>query len=82
MADFPELKNYIGKTLIVTDGSSLLGADDKAGVTEILEAMKYLKAHPEIPHGKVRVALLLMKKLEEEPIYLILKLLIVTSPIR
>lgn len=56
VADFPELKNYIGKTLIVTDGSSLLGADDKAGVTEILEAMKYLKAHPEIPHGKVRVA--------------------------
>jgi len=55
VADFPELKNYIGKTLIVTDGSSLLGADDKAGVTEILEAVKYLKAHPEIPHGKVRV---------------------------
>lgn len=53
--DFPELKNYMGKTLIVTDGSSLLGADDKAGVTEILEAMKYLKAHPEIPHGKVRI---------------------------
>ncbi|RXZ69236.1 peptidase T [Fusobacterium necrophorum] len=56
VADFPELQNYIGKTLIVTDGSSLLGADDKAGVAEILEAMKYLKAHPEIPHGKVRVA--------------------------
>lgn len=55
VVDFPELKNYIGKTLIVTDGSSLLGADDKAGVTEILEAVKYLKAHPEIPHGKVRV---------------------------
>lgn len=56
VADFPELQNYIGKTLIVTDGRSLLGADDKAGVAEILEAMKYLKAHPEIPHGKVRVA--------------------------
>ena len=55
VVDFPELKNYIGKTLIVTDGSSLLGADDKAGVTEILEAVKYLKAHPEIPHGKVAI---------------------------
>lgn len=53
--DFPELLNYKGKTLIVTDGSSLLGADDKAGITEIMMAVKYLKAHPEIPHGKIRV---------------------------
>lgn len=55
IADFPELGNYKGKTLIVTDGSSLLGADDKAGIAEIMEAVKYLKEHPEIPHGKIRV---------------------------
>ena len=54
--DFPNLKNYIGKTLITTDGTTLLGADDKAGITEIMEAMKYLKNHPEIPHGTIKVA--------------------------
>ncbi|MEX0290342.1 MAG: peptidase T [Flavobacteriaceae bacterium] len=52
---FEELKLYEGQTLIVTDGTTLLGADDKAGVTEIIEAMKYLVAHPEIKHGKIRV---------------------------
>lgn len=55
VTDFPELKNYEGKTLIVTDGSSLLGADDKAGIAEIMQALKYLKEHPEVPHGKIRV---------------------------
>jgi len=54
--DFPNLKNYIGQTLITTDGTTLLGADDKAGVTEIMTAMNYLIQHPEIKHGKVRVA--------------------------
>lgn len=54
--DFPELSNYIGKTLITTDGTSLLGADDKAGIVEIIEAAKYLKEHPEIPHGVIRLA--------------------------
>lgn len=52
---FEDLKLYKGQTLITTDGTTLLGADDKAGVTEIMEAMKYLLAHPEIPHGKIRV---------------------------
>ncbi|WP_042354483.1 peptidase T [Bacillus rubiinfantis] len=54
--DFPNLKNYHGHTLITTDGTTLLGADNKAGVTEIITAMDYLIQHPEIKHGKVRVA--------------------------
>lgn len=54
--EFPNLKNYIGKTLITTDGTTLLGADDKAGIAEIVEAMKYLKNHPEIKHGEIKVA--------------------------
>ncbi|ODA42832.1 peptidase T [Desulfosporosinus sp. BG] len=54
--DFPELKNYLGKTLITTDGTTLLGADDKAGVAEILTAIDYLKKHSEIPHGKICIA--------------------------
>lgn len=54
--EFPNLKKYIGKTLITTDGKTLLGADDKAGIAEIMEAMKYLIEHPEIKHGKVKVA--------------------------
>ena len=54
--DFPNLKNYVGKTLITTDGTTLLGADDKAGVSEIVTAGAYLLSHPEIEHGKIRVA--------------------------
>lgn len=54
--EFPDLKNYIGHTLITTDGTTLLGADDKAGIAEIMTAMHYLILHPEIKHGKVRVA--------------------------
>ena len=54
--DFPELKNYIGKTLITTDGNTLLGADDKAGVAEIMTAVEYFIEHPEIKHGTVQVA--------------------------
>ena len=53
--EFPELNNYIGKTLIVTDGTTLLGADDKAGVAEIMTMVEYLLAHPEIPHGAIRI---------------------------
>ncbi|MBE15750.1 MAG: peptidase T [Dokdonia sp.] len=52
---FEDLKQYKGQTIITTDGTTLLGADDKAGITEIMEAMQYLLAHPEIPHGKIRV---------------------------
>lgn len=54
--EFPSLKDYIGETLITSDGTTLLGADDKAGIAEILTAMDYLSAHPEIPHGKIRIA--------------------------
>jgi len=53
--DFPELHDYIGQTLIVTDGTTLLGADDKAGVTEIMAAIEYLVKHPEIEHGTLKV---------------------------
>ncbi len=53
--DFPEILDYKGQDLIVTDGNTLLGADDKAGVAEIITAIKYLKDHPEIKHGKVRI---------------------------
>lgn len=52
---FPELKEHVGEDLIVTDGNTLLGADDKAGIAEIVTAMTYLMAHPEIKHGKIRV---------------------------
>ena len=55
-ANFPELLNYVGQELIVTDGLTLLGADDKAGVAEIISAMAYLKEHPEIEHGRIRIA--------------------------
>ncbi|QXJ58045.1 peptidase T [Enterococcus raffinosus] len=53
--DFPNLKNYAGQTLITTDGSTLLGSDDKSGIAEIMTAMEYLINHPEIKHGEVRV---------------------------
>ena len=53
--DFPNLKNYVGQTLITTDGSTLLGSDDKSGIAEIMTAMEYLINHPEIKHGEVRV---------------------------
>lgn len=53
---FPNLKNYVGHILITTDGTTLLGADDKAGITAIIEALRFLVAHPEIAHGDVRVA--------------------------
>ncbi|MFG6396318.1 MAG: peptidase T [Muribaculaceae bacterium] len=54
--EFPEMLNYIGDDLIVTDGTTLLGADDKAGVAEIITAVEYLQLHPEIEHGKIRIA--------------------------
>jgi tripeptide aminopeptidase len=55
-AMFPELNDYLGQEIIVTDGNTLLGADDKAGIAAIVSAMKYLTDHPEIKHGKVRIA--------------------------
>lgn len=54
--DFPELKNYVGHTLLTTDGTTLLGADDKAGIAIIMTAMEYFIQHPEVKHGKIRVA--------------------------
>ena len=53
---FPELLDYVGQEIIVTNGKTLLGADDKAGVAAIISAVAYLKAHPEIKHGKIRIA--------------------------
>ncbi|HOK36233.1 MAG TPA: peptidase T [Paludibacteraceae bacterium] len=53
---FPEILQYIGQDIIVTDGTTLLGADDKAGIAEIISAMEYLVDHPEIKHGKIRIA--------------------------
>ncbi|MBP3643439.1 MAG: peptidase T [Alistipes sp.] len=55
VADFPELSRFVGHTLIHTDGTTLLGADDKAGVAEIMTAAEYLMAHPEVEHGKIRI---------------------------
>ena len=55
-SEFPEMLNYKGDDLIVTDGTTLLGADDKAGIAEIISAVAYLQQHPEIEHGKVRIA--------------------------
>ncbi len=54
-SDYPDLRRHIGETLVVTDGTTLLGADDKAGVAAIMSAVATLIAHPEIPHGKIRV---------------------------
>ena len=53
---FPELLQHVGEDLIVTDGNTLLGADDKAGIAEIIEAMCFLRNHPEIKHGDIRIA--------------------------
>ena len=52
---FPEMKDYVGQSLIVTDGKTLLGADDKAGISEIITAVEYLMEHPEIKHGDIRI---------------------------
>lgn len=56
VSDYPELLNYSGQTLITTNGSTLLGADDKAGIAEIITAMEYLIQHPEIEHGDIKIA--------------------------
>ncbi|MDB2121332.1 peptidase T [Clostridium paraputrificum] len=55
-SSYPVLKNLIGETIITTDGTTLLGADDKNGIAEIMTAMSYLIKHPEISHGKIRIA--------------------------
>ena len=55
VADFPEMLDYMGQTLITTDGTTLLGADDKAGVAEIMTAAEYLLTHPEVKHGTIKI---------------------------
>ncbi|MBQ1279971.1 MAG: peptidase T [Bacteroidales bacterium] len=54
-ADFPELRRYIGQTIVTTDGTTLLGADDKAGVAEIMCAAEYIMTHPEFKHGEIKI---------------------------
>ena len=54
-AEFPNITNYLGQTLVTTDGTTLLGSDDKSGIAEIMTAIEYLVAHPEIKHGEIRV---------------------------
>ena len=54
-AEFPEMLHFTGQTLITTDGTTLLGADDKAGVAEIMDAVQYIQAHPEFKHGPIRI---------------------------
>lgn len=71
--EFPELNNYLGQTLIVTDGNTLLGADDKAGVAEILTAIDYLVNHPEAKHGKICVCFTPDEEIGEGPDYFDLK---------
>ncbi len=55
VADFPEIKQYVGQTLITTDGTTLLGADDKAGVAEIMSAVEYIVEHPDFKHGEIKI---------------------------
>ena len=55
VSDFPEMQNYIGKTMITTDGTTLLGADDKGGVAAIMYAAQYLMEHPEVKHGEIKI---------------------------
>ena len=55
-AEFPELANYVGQDIITSDGTTLLGADDKAGITAIVTACHYLLKDPKIKHGKIRLA--------------------------
>lgn len=65
--EFPELPNYAGQTLITTDGTTLLGADDKAGIAEILTAIQYLVEHPEIKHGKLCICFTPDEEIGEGP---------------
>jgi tripeptide aminopeptidase len=61
--EFPELLNFVGQTLVTADGTTLLGADDKAGIAEIMAALTHLVNHPEIEHGKIMAAFTPTKRL-------------------
>ncbi len=65
--EFPELANYVGQTLVTTDGNTLLGADDKAGIAEIMTAMEYLIQHPEVKHGKICICFTPDEEIGEGP---------------
>ncbi len=65
---FPELSDYKGQDIIVTNGKTLLGADDKGGVAAIVASMQYLKDHPEIKHGKIRIAFTPDEEIGQVPI--------------
>lgn len=67
VSQYPEIRNYIGQDIIVTDGTTLLGADDKAGIAEIVTAMEFLIRHPEIEHGKIRVGFTPDEEIGEGP---------------
>ena len=79
-ADFPNLKNYVGQKLITTDGTTLLGADDKSGIAEIITALAYLKAHPEIKHCEIRVGFGPDEEIESVQINLMSKILMSILP--
>ena len=67
--EFPELARYVGQTLVTTDGNTLLGADDKAGIAEIMTALEYLVTHPEIKHGKLCICFTPDEEIGEGPDY-------------
>ena len=69
MEEFPELARYVGQTLVTTDGNTLLGADDKAGIAEIMTALEYLVTHPEIKHGKLCICFTPDEEIGEGPDY-------------
>jgi Di- and tripeptidases len=56
-SEFPEMLGYVGEQLVTTDGTTLLGADDKAGVAEIMDAVQYIMEHPEYQHGEIKIRL-------------------------
>lgn len=73
VSEFPFLKELVGQNLIVTDGNTLLGADDKAGIAEIMGLIEYLQNHPEIKHGKIKIAFTPDEEIGEGPLYFDLK---------
>lgn len=73
LEDYPELNLFKGREIITTDGSTLLGADDKAGVAEIMTMAEYILSHPEIPHGKIGIAFTPDEEIGEGPMFFDLK---------
>ena len=67
--EFPELERFQGQSVITTDGTTLLGADDKAGIAEIMAAAEHLLTHPEVPHGKIGIAFTPDEEIGEGPLF-------------